>query len=301
MLGLEEFIAKYYKGINPRDIVTSRTYYKEFTEMLDRQEDKERALNNREFVMSFFYLRRTSPTVFYQQKAFLRNYYNECAHEYKIVPEIMSFIKFLRMNDAISTDKLKTYYFRDLDDLLEYIIFVGRQYGFYENDSLLQHRAVSILSWHGILPDDMQYIKRVDMFDEAHSIFVKKRGESIVLDPKYYKVVREFADSESYFGFPSKKPLVYKPSIYLFRSGYKDSMTLYNINQIIQRFNNEAAIYGKLISLKTMRTNAMFDKVRRLSLLNGSTVFELLDSLGYRKRERYAYKRLYLEWLSLFW
>lgn len=301
MLKLEDFIEKYYKDLNSRDIATIKTYYKEFTELLEEQKDKEQALNNRDFLLSFFALRRTSPNVFYHQKAFLKNFYNECIDDYNITNDILDYINTLRLPEVISSEQFKLYYFKDLDDLLNYITFVGKQYGFLSENDMLQQKAVVVLAWYGVMPEEMPLIKKYDLRHESYSLYLPHRDKLIEMPPQHYEVVMRFSVSVRYFGFPSKKPLVYKSSPYLFRSGYKEQMSPYNINQIIQRFNNEASNFGKLISIKALRINALFVSIRKLSASNNLTIYETMDKLGYLPREKYAYKTLYLKWLSIFW
>ena len=199
---------------------------------------------------------------FYRRRKLILYLYDWLLEQDLVNPAFVAWVSSLTRDKVVAAREIENLYYKDLDDVLGYISWIGSLTNLGGYGDLLSLKSIVILSWYGVERIEMTEIKKTDL-DVGHSA-VLIHGEherEIVMPGKYLDVLRYYATEDFHRGFPSGKKQVYRPSPFLFRTERLEKVTPENILGLISRFNDEAKRYGRVIRFPQLRRNSVFASV----------------------------------------
>lgn len=201
-----------------------------------------------------------SKAQYYRRRHFVRMFYDWLIEKGAVGEDFRKTVYGLRLQDVVSNAELYHYYFKDLDEVLDFITFVGSMKGMGDADDLLNIKAIAILSWYQFDLSELQELRKSDLHPDTLTVSV---GEKRVhLSAEHLSVLTRFAELDKHKGFPSQKPQIYQPSVYLIRSARQTCLNPNNVQKAIQRFNSVAVQHGKKeLSILSLRRNGIFRQV----------------------------------------
>ena len=202
----------------------------------------------------------------------------------------------LQLQDVISNVELSHYYFKDLDEVLDFVTLVGLFKGMGELDDMLNIKTIVILSWYQVDLNEMQNLHKSALQLETNTVLVGEK--KIQLTIKHFNILRRFAELDVHRGFPSQKQQIYLSSPFLLRSAKQMSLSPNNIQKAIQRFNSVAVEHGKELSILNLRRNGIFGQVYAAG--DEKTANTLIQELtGCDTAFAFGYKEFYERWKRL--
>lgn len=251
--------------------------------------------NDHDAILSVFDRKKTiGQAFFYSVKKLLKIYYECLAEEGLVTQETLDFIDGLKLQDLNDEELIRSSYFVDLDECINFITMVGRGCGLRNQDCLLNIKTIAILSWFGISNQDMINILQ-DQVHVGHIELIHDGKEEYVYIPKQYcKILTEYAEctvETPLYG----KPARLKPSAYLLRTKKTEYMTETALRSVIKRFNKTAMQYGKLLSFISLRHNGLFVKLTGDS--DEDIVKQIREELQCDRSFAFGIKNLYRKWL----
>lgn len=237
-----------------------------------------------------------SKAQYYRKRNLVRNLYDWLAEQGVVSEDFRKEVYELRLQDVVSDAELYRHYFKDLDEALNFVTFIGSINGMGEPNDMLNIKAIVILSWYQVDLDELLELRKTDLHPETNTVVVNERP--IQLAVKHFDVLKRFAEIDVHKGFPSQKKQIYMSSPFLIRSARQISLNQNNIQKAIQRFNVVAAEYGKELSILSMRRNGVFSQVYASG--DKKTVNTLIkELLGCDNAFAFGYKEFYERWKYL--
>lgn len=237
-----------------------------------------------------------SKAQYYRKRNLVRKLCDWLAKQGAISEDFREEVYNLQLQDVVSNTELYHYYFKDLDEVLNFVTLVGAMKGMDGFDDMLNVKTIVILSWYQIDLNEMQNLHKSSLISEDCSILIGERKVEILAE--HFNVLKRFAELDVHKGFPSQKLQVYKSSPFLLRSAKQISLSPNNVQKTIQRFNLVAAEYGKELSILNLRRNGIFSKV--FSAGDGKTINTLIQELtGCDTAFASGYKEFYEKWKML--
>ena len=242
-----------------------------------------------------------SKAQFYRKKKFVTELYRWLCEAGKVTEEFADYVAGLKLEDVVSEAELETYYFKDLDAMLNFIGKVGRFYGLNEENDLLVIRTIALLTWYSVDVSEMIGIRKADLNTEDRSVLIRGVNKrKVVLRDDAYAIVKRFAVTDSLRGFPAAKAQNCLPSRYLFRSMKQAQLNENNINCFLKRFNKEARQFGHELGLVALKKNGLFCKVMEKD--NGEqSVNMLLRPMLPDRQMAFGYAKFYRVWKEKFY
>ena len=246
-----------------------------------------------------------SKSQFYKLKKIVTLFYQWLNKKRVVSRAVVNFVDNIKLEDVISVNEISICYYRNLDEVINFISMVGRKKGLSGDDDLLNIKCVSVLAWHGIRIQQMPDLLLSDMRDDSFSIEVSNQNgkhSSVYLD-KYYGHIKRLSLITEYRGFPSGKLERLPSSEFLFKSPRNDFLSANGISHLIERFNQEAyVLFNKKISLSALYRNGVLfkmyelEKERGLDISKGSLVKELIDC---DRPFAFGYAKLFGKWKEI--
>ena len=242
-----------------------------------------------------------SKAQFYRKKKFIVELY-QWLYEEGIVPQrFVEYVAGLKLENVVSDAELDTYYFKDVDAMLNFISEVGRFYGFKEDDDLLIIKSISLLTWYSVDISEMIRIRKTDLNEENHSVYVCGTDKrTVTVKENAFGILRKLAAANAIKGFPAAKLQVFQSSRYLFRSARQGQLNENNLNCFLKRFNKEAKQFGHELSLTALKKNGIFCAV--LEKDDGKqTINMIMNPMLPDRQMAFGYAKFYQVWKDKFY
>lgn len=253
---------------------------------------------NRDNVCKLFYGRSftLSKAQYYRKRNLIRRLYDWLLAHGAVSKEFHNEVYNMKLHDVVSDTELYRYYFKNLDEVLDFVTLVGASKGMGEVNDLLNVKSIVVLSWYQVDLAEICSLKKSALQSSTYSILVDDKRIHFEVD--HYRVLERFAALDTHKGFPTTKTQFYVDSPYLMRSARKEMLNVDNIQNAIQRFNYVATGYGKEISALNLRRNGVFNKV--YSSKDEKTANVLIQELtGCDTSFAFGYKEFYGRWKKL--
>lgn len=237
-----------------------------------------------------------SKAQYYRKRKLVCGLYDWLFEQGAVTAECVEMVYALKMQDVVLDKELYRYYFRDLEEVLNFITLVGSSKGLGDCDDMLNFKAMAVLIWNQIELVELQNLKKEDLLIEEHAILVGERHISI--DKRYIDLLKRFADLDVHRGFPSRKQQVYMTSPYLFRSARQVNLTPNNVQKALGRFNLVAADFGKELSSLSLKRNGIFERVYNSDDEKTAGIL-IREITGCDTAFAFGYKEFYERWKQL--
>ena len=237
-----------------------------------------------------------SKAQFYRKKKYVIELYQWLHEQEKVTQQFVDYVAGLKLEDVVSSAELDIYYFKNFDAALNFVRFVGSEYGLYNDNDLLLIKAFLVLAWNSVDIKEMALMRKSDLKKDAKTVNVRgDESRSIVLSNACFGILADFAAQNTYCGFPMSQERTYRSSRYLFRSSNKEQMTEDNIRWSVKNFNNEAKQYGHVLAPTALRKNGLFCVA--LEQDNGKqSINSLLIPMCKNRQMAFGYARFYQAW-----
>lgn len=238
-----------------------------------------------------------SKAQYYRKRNLIRKLYDWLAEQRVVDEDFARKVYELKLQDVVSDSELYRYYFKSLDDCLNFISYVGKMKGFDEHDDMLNIKTIVILAWYQLELTEIQALHKSDLQLRTHSILIN--GRMIQLPVDHFNVLKRFSEIDEHKGFPAHRTQYYMPSQFLLRSARQENLTPNNIYQVIQRFNFVAVHYGKELSILNLKRNGIFSKVYEIAEDDKTTNVLIQELIGCDTAFAFGYKEFYERWKCL--
>ena len=199
---------------------------------------------------------------FYRRRKLTLLLYNWLLEQGLVDPRFVKWISSLTIENIIALREMDVMYYKDLDDALGYISWIGGFTGLGGYGDLLNLKSIVILTWYGVNTAEMLEIQKDDLDVGKRAVLIRgDHARAVVLPEKYFDMLRYYATEDLHRGFPSGKKQTYLPSPFLFRAEKIEKLGCENIHGLIARFNIEAKRFGRVIRLPQLRRNGIFASV----------------------------------------
>lgn len=266
--------------------------------VLDVFGEDHQSFEERDKVCRLFYGNSSSlsKAQYYRKRNLVRKLYDWLETQGAVSHDFCEDVYSLRLQDVVSDTELYHYYFKDLDEALNFVSLVGAMQDMGEFDDLLNIKTIVILSWYQVDLNEMQNLQKSDLKLDTHTVLVGEK--QIQLAIKYFDILKRFAELDVHKGFPSHKQQIYMSSPFLIRSARQVNLSPNNIQKTLQRFNVIAAKYGKELSILNLRRNGIFSQV--YTSAGSKTINALIQELtGCDTAFAFGYKEFYEKWKEL--
>lgn len=266
--------------------------------VLDVFGEDNQSFEERDKVCKLFYGNSSSlsKAQYYRKRNLVRKLYDWLAAQGAVSDDFHKEVYGLQLQDVVSDTELRRYYFKDLDEVLDFVTFVGLTKGMGEPNDMLNIKAIVILCWNQVDLNELQELRKSDLRLEVHAVSVGER--QIPLTIEHFNILKSFAEIDVHKGFPSQKQQIYMSSPFLMRSARQVSLSPNNIQKAIQRFNSVAAKHGKELSILNLRRNGIFSQVYAAG--DEKTANTLIQELtGCDTAFAFGYKEFYEKWKEL--
>ena len=234
-----------------------------------------------------------SKAQYYRRRIFVRMLYDWLYEQGYVTRDTLEYVYSLRLSDVVTDYELSRYYFKNLDEALDFVALVGRANGLDSEDDMLNIKTIVILAWNGLESPEMASIKKRHLNEVNGTVVIGEK--TLHIEPKYMRVLCKFANIEMHRAFPSCRQQLYVESEYLMRSSRQSCMTPNNIRCAIWRFNDIADSYGRELSIPHIRRNGVFCKV--FESTDERSVNTLVQEVtGCDTAFAYGYKEFYTRW-----
>jgi len=230
---------------------------------------------------------------FYRRKKALLALYEVLFERGLVDSPVVSYVDSLTFESFSLKAETDACYFSTLDAAINFVEFVGQQYGC-SPDDVSNISSVILLSWYGLSPEEIVDIKKeIIPNDGPVKIKVPFYGlEERTLDDRSTHILKVWRDVYDHSPFPSSKLQHLVDSEYLMRSAKSEKMSANNLFCMIRRFNEEGVQYGKKISLNAVKKNGLFDRVWECKL-SGSPMKTIQSLTGCDKQTAFGYSHQY--------
>lgn len=234
-----------------------------------------------------------SKAQYYRKRNLVRKLYDWLSAQGSVSEDFCKKVNKLELKDVVSGVELYHYYFKNLDEALNFIALVGSSKNMGRFDDLLNIKSVVILSWYQISLNEICELRKSDLHSDDSTICVG--GKRIPIEKKYFDILKRFAELDVHDGFPTHKKQIYMTSHYLMRSARQISLNQNNIQKSLQRFNTIAVEYGKELSVLNLRRNGIFSQVYTSQSTKTPSVL-IQELTGCDTAFAFGYKEFYEKW-----
>ena len=221
------------------------------------------------------------------------------------VTEQISQLDKLRFNDVMTRSKITKSYFRNLDDVLDFVSRIGGK------NELLQFKSIVILSWFGVTRDEMVEIRKSDLKTDGFRIVFPIR-DPLTLPKKYFDIISKCANADVYQGLNTGRTYTCKQSVYLLRSYKLKKLQGRSISDLFLEFNrfiskNNIHIELNMTELNNNRYLCMIknnlDSLTEEGDSNSESLLTrvITNSTGCDISRVYWYKDLYASWIDTYY
>lgn len=241
---------------------------------------------------------KTNASTFFYQKKFIYELY-KCLHGSNVVSdESLSFVKGISKASAETDLLVKTFYFRSLDALFNFIDVVSFSNNG-DKTSFQTMKAAIALVWCGLKTEDISRITKNmlntgTLVPEDHGYIFLDQNQTTVLS-----FLRKYSNATEYTEINTHKTKEYKTGEYLLRTGRSQVVTTNGIRVFIRDFNKLALPFGKKISIVEIQKNALFCKMKREGVSTES-VRCYLEMAGYESSTARRLADRYFVWAKVF-
>ena len=271
------------------------TFYEDIIKIFG---EEHQTFENIEKVCRLFYgiSSSLSKAQYYRKRKLVWELYKWLETQNAVSHEFAQKVYHLQLKNVVLNTELLRCYFKDLDEALDFVSFVGSMNGMGSYDDLLNIKSIVILIWNQVTVEELCELHKSSLVSELTSVSL--RDKTIYLDQKYFNILKRFSELDLHKGFPSQKMQIYLNSPYLIRSAKKIKLCKNNITKVILRFNAVSAKYGKEFSILNLRRNGIFSKI--YTSRRDDTANTLIQELiGCDTSFAFGYKEIYEEWKRL--
>jgi hypothetical protein len=268
-----------------------------FCDTLDGVFDDE-AYQSKSKACSLFYGKGNglSKAQFYRKKKYVVELYKWLHEQEKVTQQFVDYVAGLKLEDVVSGAELDFYYSESFDAALNFVRFVGSEYGLRQDDDLLFIKAFLVLSWNSVDIKEMALMRKSDLKKDTKAVNVRgDEPRSVALNDRCFSILANFAAQNAYCGFPMQQERTYRSSHYLFRSSNKERMTEDNIRCSIKSFNKEAKQYGHVLAPTALKKNGLFCTVLEQDK-GEQSINSLLIPLCKNRQMAFGYAGFYQAW-----
>ena len=238
--------------------------------------------------------RSVSKSQYYRKRKIIKLFYDWLYEQGAVDKETVRRVYDIQLDDVVTDYELSRYFFKDLNEVLEFIRMVGTSQGFDDPDDLLNIKAIVILLWYGVELSEIVGIKKSDLNRNDNTVKVGQK--SFPIEPEHMSMLCRFSDIDIYKGFPSQKQQVYVSSPYLLRSAKQPLMIPNNVQCAFRRFNLVASQFGRELSVLNIRKNGVFWRVYTRDDNTKSINNIIIELTGCDTAFAFGYKKIYERW-----
>ena len=254
---------------------------------------------NLDTAISLFY--GEAPTLgkalFFKNKKMVISFYRWLEQEGIVTSELRSQVENLKLDD-VAMSQFAIYYYKNIDDVLGYIDQLVRIRRC-DPDSVLFVKSVIILTWYQVTLEEMVLIKKGDLVIDSKMVQIPcEPQKTLFLEEKYFNILLQYADLQSYESPLSQRRFVLSYSRYLFRTYRYSQMSANSVSCKIKAFNS-AVCTNKELHLPEIAKNGVFYEVLKNN--KSSINAEIQRITGCDKPAASGYARLYEGWKRMYY
>lgn len=200
-----------------------------------------------------------SRSQYYRKRKLIRKFYDWLVGQNAVHKDFVQRVYDLQLQDVVSNVELYRYFFKDLDEALDFVRLVGAGKGMGRDKDLLSVKTIVILSWYQVELLELQELHKSDLQPETNTVLVGDK--TIQLTPEHFDILKKYAEAETYKSFPAQTPMVYISSPYLMRTNRRIQMNPVNLLKALERFNVVAEDYGRELSYFNLKRNGIFSRI----------------------------------------
>lgn len=297
MLDCKLFLEKYYPNANEQkanDIARFIAYVKSILGTTPVEE----ALKDYKFLCKTFYLQKTGGIV-YSHYLKIKDYLLNLFEYYGVESTVPS------REDVIAA-QTTVCYFKDLDDLLDFIDYVGelKLDNYNKRIDLANIKTVAVLGWYGLTTQEIATLPNACIGTADGSFWVyKPDGSRIEISEHAYSIISILRSLDEYRGFPSGRKIIFKgDNTHLFRTKTSscEVITEDHIIQIIRRFNDAIPpTCNNAINFRKLKKNALFETVYN-DTSDQLVIHKIMKHMECNRNVAQGYKLEYERWLNLY-
>lgn len=203
--------------------------------------------------------------------------------------------------DVINSHEMNCY-FRDIDDLLDFIDKVGYSHmpTYDKSRDLLTLKAMVVLGWHGFLSQEIAKLQNDELIqNDENLIEILHNGSIVTFNQRESDILKRTSVLGEYNGFPNGKLIIlYGDNKFVFRPGTRSQsyITADHIIQKIKRFNVYAGY--KNIMFRNLYKNAKFVEIANCNT-NQSDVQKIISIMNCSFNSALNYLPQYQAWKNL--
>jgi len=295
---IDAIIRKNFGSTSPAEQSKFRKWTSRLEELAG-SDSLEDALRKKAFVCKAFYLLNAGTGASLRLYHYIRQYLAFVYEHFGLPAQ-----SFLPSREEVLASQKKTIYFKDLNDVLQFVDNIGnaRLSPYDPNQDLLPVKSIIILGWNGFLVQDMIAVKRKDIQKTEDDYYIEHEslGRKTISEQEY-RILKSFALADEYRTFPSGKIKSLKGNDnLLFRSTREAAEIDKNdILGYLTRFNSAIPNSSHSINLIYLRKNALFVKV--LNDTSDNLTEKIQRYFMCTQPISYAIKKEYLQWKETYY
>ena len=254
-------------------------------------------------IRDLFYVGDTvGKSQFYRMKNFVKEFYVWIYEQNCITADQVEAVNNISLEDIVAVEEVEKKYFRDLDDVLDFVGVVGGMYNLRDINDMLMIKSIVVLSWFGVEVSSMTNIRKIDVCYDTKTVIINERPH-ITIPDKYFDILHRQAVVDEYRGFPSGKKQVCIDSPYLMRTFRSAKMDRTMIAQAIRRFNSISSdLFDREISTTALKHNGVFERMRTLEdQRSAALTLALKEIAGKDRHAAFWYKTMYKKWREVYY
>ena len=152
--------------------------------VLDVFGEDHQSFEERDKVCQLFYGNSSSlsKAQYYRKRNLVRKLYDWLAEQGAVSQDFLKEVYGLQLQDVVSNTELYHYYFKDLDEVLDFVTLVGSLKGMGEPNDMLNIKAIVILSWHQVDLNELQEVRKSDLRPETHTVSVGEKQIQLTIE-----------------------------------------------------------------------------------------------------------------------
>lgn len=297
MMDYKLFLTTYYPNANDQRVDDVARFFSYVESILDSKPIEE-ALIDKGFLCKAFYLQETSG-ISKPHYLKIKDYLTNLFDYYKVKSEVPS-------REDVIASQTTICYFKDLDNLLDFIDYVGeiRLSNYNKRVDLANIKTVAALGWYGLTTQEITILPRFCVGrNDTEFWLAKPDGTRVAISERVFNIISTLRSLDEYRGLPSGRKIIFKgDDTYLFRATTAtcESITEDHIIQIIRRFNGAIPpTCNNALNFRKLRKNALFEIVYNDNS-DELLVHKIMKHMECNRRVAQGYKLEYDRWVELY-
>ena len=240
-----------------------------------------------------------SRTTFFNTKRCVKELYKWLVARGAAPKECLEYVESINEADITIGSAVSKRYFRDLDDVLDFVEAAGRIRGFGSDDDLLVVKSIIVLTWVGVTRAEMCEILKRDIPSRGRECVLA--GRKVELSNRARNILWTLASTDRYHYFPSGAVATRRPSEFLFRTPRSPKMNLDGIAGALVRFNECAEVdLARRVDIRSLRNNRCCCNLYEAIGNNPVRLDDVSKAFGCDRSAAMWYRSVYERWKKCF-